>query len=100
MLELKKRTFLQPSMAVEKKAQQARRLNMAPTISASMIKELRERTGVGMGKCKEALEEAQGDMELAISNLRKSGMATAVKKEGRSANEGMIASAEKGDIVA
>ena len=59
-------------------------------ISATMIKELRERTGVGMGKCKEALSEAKGDIELAIANLRKAGMAQAVKKEGRETNEGMI----------
>ena len=63
-------------------------------ITAAMIKELRERTGIGMGKCKEALEEAKGDMELAISNLRKAGMASAVKKEGRETNEGMIGTAE------
>lgn len=62
-------------------------------ITATMIKELRERTGIGMGKCKEALEEANGDMELAISNLRKAGMASAVKKEGRTTNEGMIGTA-------
>lgn len=73
---------------------------MTTTITASMIKELRERTGIGMGKCKEALEEAKGDMELAIANLRKSGMASAVKKEGRTTNEGMIATAEKGDAIA
>lgn len=59
-------------------------------VTAAMIKELRERTGVGMGKCKEALEEAKGDMELAIANLRKAGIASAVKKEGRQTNEGMI----------
>lgn len=70
------------------------------TITPAMIKELRERTGVGMGKCKEALEEAKGDMELAIANLRKAGMATAVKKEGRETKEGMIGVAEKGAIVA
>jgi elongation factor Ts len=59
-------------------------------ISAELIKELREKTGVGMGKCKAALEEAGGDLELAIENLRKAGMASAVKKEGREANEGSI----------
>ncbi len=59
-------------------------------ITAAMIKELRDRTGVGMGKCKEALDEAGGDMELAISNLRKAGMASAVKKEGRETKEGII----------
>lgn len=73
---------------------------MAAQITAAMIKELRDRTGVGMGKCKEALEEANGDMELAIANLRKSGMASAVKKEGRTANEGMIGFAESGSTVA
>lgn len=69
-------------------------------ITPAMIKELRERTGVGMGKCKEALEEAKGDMELAIANLRKAGMASAVKKEGRETKEGMIGIAENGPIVA
>lgn len=73
---------------------------MATTITPSMIKELRERTGVGMGKCKEALEEAKGDMDLAIANLRKAGMATAVKKEGRETKEGMIGVAETSDTVA
>ena len=70
------------------------------TITPAMIKELRERTGVGMGKCKEALEEAKGDMELAIANLRKAGMASAVKKEGRETKEGMIGIAENGQTVA
>ncbi len=69
-------------------------------ITPAMIKELRERTGVGMGKCKEALEEAKGDMELAIANLRKAGVATAVKKEGRETKEGLIGIAEHGDTVA
>lgn len=69
-------------------------------VTPQMIKELRDRTGVGMGKCKEALEESRGDMELAISNLRKSGMATAVKKEGRATNEGMIGTTTKGDTIA
>lgn len=69
-------------------------------VTAEMIKQLRERTGVGMGKCKEALETANGDMELAIDNLRKSGMASAVKKEGRTANEGMIVAAETPERVA
>lgn len=73
---------------------------MGTQITATMIKELRDRTGVGMGKCKEALEEANGDMELAIANLRKSGMASAVKKEGRVANEGMIGFTEDGSTIA
>lgn len=70
------------------------------TVTPAMIKDLRERTGIGMGKCKEALEEANGDIELAIANLRKSGMASAVKKEGRETKEGMIAAAENGPVVA
>ncbi len=63
-------------------------------ITAQLIKELRDRTGVGMSKCKEALEEAKGNIDLAIDNLRKSGMASAVKKEGRAANDGLIGFAE------
>lgn len=70
------------------------------TVTPAMIKELRDRTGVGMGKCKEALEEAKGDMELAIANLRKAGMATAVKKEGRATNEGVIIAAENDKAIA
>lgn len=69
-------------------------------VTAAMIKDLRDRTGVGMGKCKEALEEAKGDMDLAIANLRKSGMASAVKKEGRETKEGMIGVADNGKTVA
>ncbi len=70
------------------------------SITPKMIKELRDRTGVGMGKCKEALENAKGDSELAIANLRKSGIATAIKKEGRATNEGVIVSAEGREAVA
>lgn len=69
-------------------------------ITTGMIKELRERTGIGMGKCKEALEESKGDMELAISNLRKAGMASAVKKEGRATNEGAIGTTETASTIA
>ncbi len=54
------------------------------------VKELRDRTGVGMAKCKQALDEVGGDIDLAIDNLRKAGMASAVKKEGRSTNEGAV----------
>lgn len=69
------------------------------TITPQMIKTLRDRTGIGMTKCKEALEESKGDMELAIDNLRKSGMATAVKKEGRATNEGVIVTADDGKKI-
>jgi len=73
---------------------------MTAQVTPALIKELRERTGVGMGKCKEALEEAKGNIELAIENLRKAGIAGAVKKEGRSTNEGQIISAVGSQNVA
>lgn len=73
---------------------------MSKKITAEMIKELRERTNVAMGKCKEALEQAGGDMEQAIDILRKSGMASAVKKEGRETNEGAIGYAENATSIA
>jgi len=73
---------------------------MATKITPDMVKELRERTGVGMGKCKEALDHAQGDMEKAIDYLRKIGMASAVKKEGRETKEGVIGCCEASDAVA
>lgn len=49
-------------------------------VTASMVKELRDRTGLAMMECKKALTEANGDIELAIDNLRKSGQAKAAKK--------------------
>ena len=60
------------------------------TISASTVKELREISGAGMMDCKKALTEASGDLEKAIYILRKTGMAKARKKSGRSAKEGII----------
>jgi elongation factor Ts len=60
------------------------------TITAAMVKELRERTSSGMMECKKALTEANGDMELAIENMRKAGLAKADKKSGRIAAEGII----------
>lgn len=60
-------------------------------ITASLVKELRERTGAGMMECKKALEKAQGDIEAAIVAMRKSGQAKAAKKAGRTAAEGAIA---------
>jgi len=73
---------------------------MTQKVTPDMVKELRERTGVGMGKCKEALDQASGDMEKAIEFLRKAGMASAVKKEGRETNEGLIAAGEGREAVA
>jgi elongation factor Ts len=63
---------------------------MSETITAAMVKELRERTASGMMECKRALVEANGDMELAIENMRKAGLAKADKKAGRIAAEGLI----------
>ncbi|MGM0451077.1 MAG: translation elongation factor Ts [Pseudomonadota bacterium] len=59
-------------------------------ISAAQVKELRERTGLGMMECKKALVEADGDVETAISNLRKNSGLKAAKKAGRTAAEGVV----------
>ncbi|MGL5043568.1 MAG: translation elongation factor Ts, partial [Plesiomonas sp.] len=59
-------------------------------ITAALVKELRDRTAAGMMECKKALVEANGDIELAIDNMRKSGQAKAAKKAGRVAAEGII----------
>lgn len=61
-------------------------------ITPAMIKELRARTGSGMMDCKRALEETGGDMDKAVDYLRKKGLATAEKKSGRAAEEGVIES--------
>ena len=60
------------------------------TITAKMVSDLREKTGAGMMDCKRALVAADGDMEAAIENLRKSGIAKAEKKSGRSTNQGKV----------
>ena len=59
-------------------------------VTAALVKELRERTGAGMMDCKKALTETDGDIELAIENMRKSGAAKAAKKAGNIAAEGTI----------
>ncbi|MGD8833871.1 MAG: translation elongation factor Ts [Desulfobacteraceae bacterium] len=61
-------------------------------ISASMVKELREKSGAGIMDCKEALSECGGDMEQAVDFLRKKGLATAAKRAGRATSEGTIQS--------
>jgi elongation factor Ts len=66
-------------------------------ISASLVKELRERTGLGMMECKKALVEANGNIETAADNLRKSGAAKADKKAGRTAAEGAVIIATAGN---
>jgi elongation factor Ts len=70
------------------------------TISAQMVKELRERTGAGMMDCKGALNETAGDMERAVDLLRKKGLAKVARKAGRIAAEGLIGvEGRKGVVV-
>jgi len=64
-------------------------------ITASLVKELREKTGAGMLDCKKALTEAAGDMENAIDWLRKKGLSAAAKKAGRTASQGLVAATAK-----
>jgi elongation factor Ts len=64
---------------------------MASVITAAQVKQLRDQTGAGMMECKNALTEANGDFEAANTILRKRGLASAAKKAGRTANEGLIA---------
>ena len=59
-------------------------------ISAELVKKLREKTGVGFMECKRALEEANGDLELAVTILRKKGLSAGAKKAGRETKEGLI----------
>lgn len=73
---------------------------MSGKVTAELVKQLRERSGVSMSKCKEALDHAEGDIDKAIEWLRKTGVASAVKKEGRETNEGLIGSGEGKDCVA
>jgi elongation factor Ts len=65
---------------------------MAKEITATMIKDLRERTGAGMSDCKKALMETDGDMDKAVDYLRAKGLAKAAKKAGREATEGLVVS--------
>ena len=62
------------------------------TISAEAVKELRERTGAGVMDCKRALEESGGDLDRAVALLKERNQASAAKKLGREANEGVVAS--------
>lgn len=66
-------------------------------ITSKMVVELREKTGAGMGDCKKALQEANGDFQLAIEILRKKGAASAEKRAGREAKEGIINTAVSPD---
>ena len=62
------------------------------TITAEMVRDLRERTGAGMMDCKRALDEAGGDMDKAVATLRERGLAAAARKSGREAHEGLVSS--------
>ena len=62
------------------------------TVTAQMVKELRQKTGVGMMDCKNALVEKDGDLDAAIQYLREKGMADAAKRAGRAATEGLVGS--------
>lgn len=66
-------------------------------ITASLVKDLREKTGAGMMDCKKALAETKGDIEAAVDWLRKKGLAAAAKKAGRIAAEGLVAVAVEGN---
>lgn len=66
-------------------------------ITAAMVKDLRERTGAGMMDCKKALAENAGDMEAAVDWLRTKGLAAAAKKAGRTAADGLVGVAVKGN---
>ena len=68
------------------------------TISAGLVKDLREKTGAGMMDCKNALSETDGDIEQAVDWLRKKGLAKAAKKSGRVAAEGLVGLAVKGNL--
>jgi len=65
---------------------------MSATIPATLVRELREKTGVGFMECKTALAEAQGDLERATTLLREKGLASASKKMGRTASDGLVVS--------
>ncbi len=67
-------------------------------ISASLVKELREKSGAGMMDCKKALAETNGDVEAAMDYLRKKGLASAAKKAGRAAAEGLVSVATSGTV--
>ncbi len=69
-------------------------------VSATQVKELREKTGAGMLDCKNALAESGGDMEQAVEVLRKKGIANAEKKASRLASEGLIAISQQAEAVA
>ena len=70
------------------------------TVTAALVKELRERTSAGIMECKKALVEAGGDMDKTIENMRVSGLAKADKKSDRTAAEGVVVFAKSEAIDA
>jgi elongation factor Ts len=72
---------------------------VSTTISASLVKELRDRTGAGMMDCKRALEETEGDLEAARTLLRERGMASAGKRAGRATTEGLVGYVVDGGVA-
>src|ERR1700749_4561572 len=93
---------LQGSRALPPSARTGRRTFTMATITAAMVKDLRESTGAGMMDCKAALTETGGDMTAAQDWLRKKGLSKAAKKAGRVAAEGLIGAltkATKGVVV-
>src|ERR1700677_5027541 len=87
------RSFRRPNPAPDRRVRVWRgavsRSDMS-NITASLVKDLRDKTGAGMMDCKNALAETNGDLEAAVDWLRKKGLAKAAKKAGRVAAEGMI----------
>jgi elongation factor Ts len=69
-------------------------------MSIELVKQLRDRTGIAIGACKKALEAAHGDMDKAIESLRKAGLASAIKKQERAAEQGVIVFAQEGHVTA
>jgi elongation factor Ts len=84
--------MMQKALKIQKRIQKRIQRSKKLEISASMVKELREKTGVGMMDCKKALKECDGDIEKSIDYLRKKGIATAQKRGGRSTSEGQVQS--------
>jgi elongation factor Ts len=68
-------------------------------ITAQLVKELRERSGVGMMDCKTALKETNGDLDAALTWLREKGIAKAAKKQSRIAAEGLCSVVENGNTA-
>src|SRR5262245_43429088 len=84
---------LEQAQSPKSKAKSLMRTTMATTeITAALVKQLRDKTGAGMMECKAALTEANGDMEAAVTLLRKRGLAQAAKRAGRTTAQGTIGS--------